>query len=43
VEWADRFVAALPAERLILRIEIGDGDARRFHVDGPARLASALQ
>ena len=43
VEWADRFVAALPAERLTVRIEIADGDARRLHVDGPARLASALQ
>jgi tRNA threonylcarbamoyladenosine biosynthesis protein TsaE len=43
VEWADRFADALPAERLDVRIEILDGDARLFHVSGPARLASALQ
>jgi tRNA threonylcarbamoyladenosine biosynthesis protein TsaE len=43
VEWADRFADALPEERLEVRIEILDGDARRLHVSGPARLASALQ
>ena len=32
VEWADRVPAALPAERLAIRIEIVDADRRRFAV-----------
>ena len=43
VEWADRFPDALPAGRLNVRFEILGGDTRKLHVDGPARLASALQ
>ena len=43
VEWAERYAESLPADRLDVRIEILDGDARLFHVSGPARLASALQ
>jgi tRNA threonylcarbamoyladenosine biosynthesis protein TsaE len=45
VEWADRFLRALPDERLEVRIEITGETTRRLHLDGPsaARLASALQ
>ena len=45
VEWADRFPAALPAERLDVRIEITGAATRRLHLGGPraGQLASALQ
>ncbi len=45
VEWADRFPAALPAERLDVRIEITGANERRLSFAGPsaARLARALQ
>jgi tRNA threonylcarbamoyladenosine biosynthesis protein TsaE len=44
IEWADRFPAALPADRLDVAIEItGAGDRRlRFFGPSAARLASAL-
>jgi len=45
VEWADRFLEALPADRLDVRIEITGPESRRIHFGGPraATLASALQ
>lgn len=35
VEWAERFVDALPADRLDVRIEITGPESRRFHLAGP--------
>ena len=34
VEWADRFPASLPAERLLIRIEFRGESTRRLHVRG---------
>jgi tRNA threonylcarbamoyladenosine biosynthesis protein TsaE len=33
VEWADRIAAALPAERLDVRLELGDGNERRLTLE----------
>jgi tRNA threonylcarbamoyladenosine biosynthesis protein TsaE len=45
VEWAERFLDALPKERLDVRIEIVGADTRRLHVGGASatRLAAALR
>jgi tRNA threonylcarbamoyladenosine biosynthesis protein TsaE len=45
VEWADRFLEALPADRLEVRIEITGPESRRLCFGGPraGALASALQ
>jgi len=43
VEWAERFVAALPADRLDVRIEITGAESRRFHFGGSRAARIALQ
>jgi len=46
VEWADRIAAALPAERLDVRLELGEGDCRSLtlepHGDAYRRLVERL-
>ncbi len=41
VEWADRFPALLPADHLVIRIGIEEGDGRRFELEarGPGARA----
>ncbi len=43
VEWADRFPAALPRERLEVRIAITGDEERTLTISGPPQLLSALQ
>jgi tRNA threonylcarbamoyladenosine biosynthesis protein TsaE len=45
IEWADRFLDALPADRLEVRIEVTGPEARRFLFGGPraAAIVSTLQ
>ncbi len=43
VEWGDRFPAALPRERLEVRIAITGDEERTLTISGPPQLLSALQ
>jgi tRNA threonylcarbamoyladenosine biosynthesis protein TsaE len=42
VEWADRFPAALPRERLEIRIEVVDATTRRFEISGTSPSTQAI-
>ncbi|MCX8007522.1 MAG: tRNA (adenosine(37)-N6)-threonylcarbamoyltransferase complex ATPase subunit type 1 TsaE [Coriobacteriia bacterium] len=43
IEWGDKFPAELPADRLVVRIRVGEGDERRFELvpSGPRSEALA--
>jgi tRNA threonylcarbamoyladenosine biosynthesis protein TsaE len=42
VEWASRVAELLPADRVEIRIEIGDATVRQFHAAGSGELAARI-